>query len=163
MGDLVSANFRRESMIGSTGEYIAYKAARMVQDRDPSYHPLADPEVKILPPHLQEYFMDSGSPAETEVIKSRLALEQEWVDTISKEGLTGRSFVASLVSQAPDMLLMWGIGAAARARFAAAAAEAAPRITGMKAIARGAAEGLDRKSTRLNSSHIQKSRMPSSA
>ena len=46
---------------------------------------------------------------------------------------------------------------------AAGAANAAARIVGVTKVLHAEGASLDRKSTRLNSSHIQKSRMPSSA
>ena len=48
-------------------------------------------------------------------------------------------------------------------RFSAAAAAARPFVAALGEHTEAVLGGLDRKSTRLNSSHIQKSRMPSSA
>ena len=57
-------------------------------------------------------------------------------------------------------LLVLGVMAASTSAFAQAPADMDKALLAAPANLR---EGADRKSTRLNSSHIQKSRMPSSA
>lgn len=111
-GDLVSANFRSESILGNLAEIGAYQAARLAQDRVKDYDPMTDPSVMDLPPHLKALYEDSMSPGETEIIHERVRLEREWAETLSAEGMTGRGFVASMVSQAPDMLMLHALGVA---------------------------------------------------
>ena len=132
--DLVSTNFRYESILGTIAETGAYRLARLAQDRDKNYDPMQDPSVIELPPHLKSLFEDSMSAGETEIIHERIKLEREWAQTLATEGMSARGFVASMISQAPDMLMLHALGVATNL---ANAPTLAGRVTRGAAIAAG--------------------------